>query len=92
MRKKLVSAGNDWSAVCLARTILLRRLQIPAEVYNRVMRQLMADVEFRCHVCCHNVSVAVIVFIVLLCLCLVLEGHSRSCFHEVLVFSVPDGS
>ena len=37
------------------------------------MRHLMADVEFRCHVCCHNVSFAVVVFVVLLCLCLVLE-------------------
>ena len=45
---------------------------MPAEVYKDVMRELMADVEFRCHVCCHNVSVAVIVFVVLLCLCLVL--------------------
>ena len=57
----------------LVRTILFRRLQIPAEVYSHVMRHLMADVEFRCHVCCHNVSVAVVIFVVLLCLCLVLE-------------------
>ena len=50
----------------------LRCLQIPTEEYNRVMRHLMADVEFRCHVCCHNISVTLMVFIVLLCLCLVL--------------------
>jgi len=53
-------------------------LQIPAEEYSRVMRHLMADVEFRCHVCCHNVIVAVIIFAILLCLCLVLQGYSRS--------------
>jgi len=50
------------------------------------MRHLMADVEFRCHVFCYNVSVAVVVFVVLLCLCLVLESMFSFC--RLIFFSV----
>ena len=50
------------------------------------MRHLMADVEFRCHVFCYNVSVAVVVFVVLLCLCLVLESM---CFMPSHFFLCP---